>query len=53
MRKDLTAIRFRPSQIAGLKKLAAQDKETSISSLVRRAVDEFLEKHKGRRKGKS
>jgi hypothetical protein len=46
MRKDLTAIRFRPDQMDRLKQMAAQDKETSLSSLVRRAVDEFLAKKK-------
>jgi len=43
MAKELTAIRLRPEQVAGLKKIAAKDKETSISSLIRIAVDRFLE----------
>jgi hypothetical protein len=49
MKKDIVAVRFRLDQLAGLKKLAAQDKEASLSSVVRRAVDEFLAKHAGMR----
>jgi len=46
MPKDLTAVRLRPEQLKQLAKLAALDKESSISSLIRRAVDEFLGKHR-------
>jgi predicted DNA-binding protein len=42
MKKDLTAVRLRPEQVEQLKKLAGRDKETSVSSLIRRAVDEFI-----------
>jgi Arc/MetJ-type ribon-helix-helix transcriptional regulator len=48
--KNLTGIRFRPQQLEDLKKLVEQDREASVSSLVRRAVDEFLEKKKGKKK---
>jgi Arc/MetJ-type ribon-helix-helix transcriptional regulator len=44
MRKDLTAVRLRQEQVRQLQKLAAMDKEASVSSLIRRAVDEFLAK---------
>lgn len=51
VKKDLTAIRLRPEQVAGLRKLIpADDKETTISMLIRRAVDEFLARQKGGRK---
>jgi len=46
VKKDLTAVRLRPEQVAELRKLAARDKETSVSSLIRRAVDEFIAKEK-------
>ncbi len=50
-KKDLTAIRLRPEQVQGLKKLiSADDKETTISMLIRRAVDEFLARQKGGKK---
>ena len=42
MKKDLTAVRLRPEQVEELRKLAQRDKETSISSLIRTAVDEFI-----------
>jgi Arc/MetJ-type ribon-helix-helix transcriptional regulator len=48
MPKDLTAVRLRPEQLKQLAKLAAKDQEASISSLIRRAVDEFLAKRKNR-----
>jgi hypothetical protein len=51
MPKDLTAVRLRPEQLKQLAKLAAQDQESSISSLIRRAVDEFLAKRKKSRGG--
>jgi hypothetical protein len=51
MPKDLTAVRLRPEQLKELAKLAAQDKEASVSSLIRRAVDDFLAKHKRKREG--
>jgi hypothetical protein len=50
-KKDLTAIRLRPEQVEGLRKLISpDDQETTISSLIRRAVDEFLARQKGGRK---
>jgi hypothetical protein len=54
MRKELTAIRLRPEQVKGLRKMISpEDKETTISTLIRRAVDEFIARHgKGGRKRK-
>jgi hypothetical protein len=49
-KKDLTGIRLRPDQTEALKKMMGQDKEASISSLVRRAIDEFIAKQKGIKK---
>jgi predicted transcriptional regulator len=46
MKKDLTAVRLRPEQVEELRKLAARDQETSVSSLIRRAVDEFIKREK-------
>jgi len=46
MKKDLTAVRLRPEQVSELRKLAALDEETSVSSLIRRAVDEFIANRK-------
>jgi hypothetical protein len=46
MKKDLTAVRLRPEQVEELRKLAELDNETSVSSLIRRAVDEFIAKRK-------
>jgi predicted transcriptional regulator len=51
MAKDLTAVRLRPEQIDGLNKIAAKDKELTVSILIRRAVDQFLERER-RKKGK-
>lgn len=49
MKKDLTAVRLRPEQVEELKKLAKRDKETSISALIRTAVDEFILRAKKKR----
>ena len=44
--KELTAIRLRSEQLEGLRRLVpSDDKETTVSMLIRRAVDEFLAKH--------
>jgi predicted transcriptional regulator len=44
-RKDSTGIRLRPDQTEALKQLLAHDKEATLSSLIRRAVDEYIERH--------
>ena len=47
-KKDLIALRIRPDQTAALEKIlkeiSKKDKEASISSLLRRALDEFIER---------
>ena len=53
VKKELTAIRLRPEQVAKLRKMISrEDKETTVSTLIRRAVDEFIEKQEGRKKKK-
>lgn len=44
--KNLPSIRFRAQQLEDLETLVEQDHEESMSSLVRRAVDEFLDRKK-------
>lgn len=46
MKRDLTAVRLWPEQLEALRKIAAKDREVSVSSLIRRAVTEFLERRK-------
>jgi hypothetical protein len=45
MAKALTAVRLRPDQLKGLKEVLRKtaDEEASISTLIRIAVDRFLE----------
>jgi hypothetical protein len=50
-RKELTAIRLRSEQVEGLRRMIPPgDKETTISLLIRRAVDEFLAKKGGKKR---
>jgi predicted transcriptional regulator len=46
VKRDLTAVRLWPEQLEALRKIAAKDRETSISALIRRAVAEFLKRQK-------
>jgi hypothetical protein len=49
--KELTAIRLRSEQVEALRRMIPpEDKETTVSVLIRRAVDEFLAKKGGSKK---
>jgi len=54
MAKALTAVRLRPDQIKGLKKILSkiEDEEASISTLIRLAVDRFLKQEGVKKKKK-
>jgi len=45
VRKQLTAIRLKPEQIARLGKIAARE-DVPVSWLIRKAIDEFLKRQK-------
>jgi hypothetical protein len=40
-------IRVRPSEAEALRKLAEQDRETTISALVRKAISRYIEQELG------
>ena len=46
MAKTLTAIRLEPKQIAELEKIAKRE-DRVVSYLIRKAIDEYLARHKG------
>jgi len=54
MVKALTAVRLRPDQIKGLNEVLRKstEEEASVSTLIRRAVDRFLEQEGVRKKKK-
>jgi len=54
MAKALTAVRLRPDQIKGLNEVLRKstEEEASISTLIRLAVDRFLEREGVRKKKK-
>jgi predicted transcriptional regulator len=45
VRKKLTAIRLKPEHVVKLGKIAARE-DVPVSWLIRRAIDEFLKRHK-------
>jgi hypothetical protein len=54
MAKALTAVRLRPDQIRGLNEVLrkSRDEEASVSTLIRAAVDRFLEQEGVKKKRK-
>jgi predicted DNA-binding protein len=45
VRKKLTAIRLKPEQVEKLAKLSIRE-DVPVSWLIRKAIDEFLKRHK-------
>jgi predicted transcriptional regulator len=45
VRKKLTAIRLKPEQVEKLEKIALRE-DVPVSWLIRKAIDEFLKRHK-------
>jgi predicted transcriptional regulator len=45
MRKKLTGVRLKPEQVKKLEKIAARE-DLPVSWLIRKAIDEFLKRHK-------
>lgn len=48
MAKTLTAIRLEPKRIAELEKIAKRE-DRAVSYLIRKAIDEYLARHKKRK----
>jgi predicted transcriptional regulator len=45
VRKKLTAVRLKPEQVEKLEKIAVRE-DLPVSWLIRRAIDEYLKRHK-------
>jgi predicted transcriptional regulator len=45
VRKKLTAVRLKPEQVEKLGKIAVRE-DLPVSWLIRRAIDEYLKRHK-------
>ena len=45
MRKKLTGVRLKPEQVKKLEKIAVRE-DLPVSWLIRKAIDEFLKRHK-------
>jgi predicted transcriptional regulator len=45
MAKKLTAVRLKPEQLQKLEKIAVRE-DLPVSWLIRRAIDEYLKRHK-------
>jgi predicted transcriptional regulator len=45
VRKKLTGVRLKPEQVKKLEKIAVRE-DLPVSWLIRKAVDEFLKRHK-------